>query len=70
MVPRDQPNACSSGSMSTPGVARNPAAPTMDTSATAATAQARFWLRVLFTLFSSNVTPTMVPESMHPQPVA
>ena len=41
MVPRDQPNSSCSGSISTPGVARKPAAPTSATKATAATIQAR-----------------------------
>lgn len=41
IVPLDQPNASSSGVISTPGVARNPAAPMIATKATAATIHAR-----------------------------
>ncbi len=41
MVPRDQPNSSCSGSISAPGVARKPAAPTSATKDTAATHQAR-----------------------------
>src|SRR5262245_50107405 len=43
-VPRDQPNASSSGSMRTLGVARNDPAATRATKATAATTHAR-WIR-------------------------
>ena len=46
IVPRDQPNSSCSGVMSTPGVARNPAAPMIATKATAATHQAG-WTRSL-----------------------
>jgi hypothetical protein len=45
MVPRDQPNSCCSGLMSTPGVARKPAEPSTATNDTAATHQAR-WILV------------------------
>src|SRR5262249_41643826 len=41
IVAIDQPKSCRSGLISTPGVARNPAAPTVVTKATAATIQAR-----------------------------
>jgi hypothetical protein len=41
IVPRDQPNSCCSGVINTPGVARNPAAPTIATNDTTATHQAR-----------------------------
>ena len=39
-MPGDQPNSSCSGVISTPGVARKPAAPTIATNATAATHQA------------------------------
>jgi putative intracellular protease/amidase len=42
MVPRLQPNSSSSGLISTPGVARKPAAPMIATKATPATSQARW----------------------------
>jgi hypothetical protein len=45
IVPRVQPNSSSSGVISTPGVARKPAAPMIATNATAATNQARWSLR-------------------------
>jgi hypothetical protein len=44
MVPRDQPNSCRNGVISTPGVARKPAAPMVAMNATAATNQARWIL--------------------------
>ena len=40
MTARFQPNSCSSGTISTPGVARNPAAPMRATNVTAATIHA------------------------------
>jgi hypothetical protein len=40
MIARFHPNSCSSGTISTPGVARNPAAPISATKVTAATIQA------------------------------
>ncbi len=39
-IPRDQPNSSSSGTINTPGAARNPAAPIKATNATAATIHA------------------------------
>ena len=42
---RDQPNSCSIGTISTPGAARKPAAPTSATNATTATGQAG-WIPV------------------------
>ena len=45
--PRDQPNSSSSGAISTPGAARNPAAPMSATNATPATSHARWILRLM-----------------------
>jgi hypothetical protein len=53
MVPSDQPNSARSGLIITPGVARNPAAPTMATKATPATIQARCNRARLFAIINT-----------------
>jgi hypothetical protein len=68
IVDTDQPNSARSGSISTPGTARNAAAPTSARNVTAATHQAG-WIRVVRTA-GGEVTPDSMPEGPAPETVA
>src|SRR5215204_6073712 len=69
MVDTDQPNSSRSGSMSTPGTARNAAAPISARKVTAATHQAG-WIRevrVGSAVVTEQILPTGAPRNQWPE---